>query len=310
MKKKISIITPTYNEKENIKFLYEEIKNIIKKIDKYEFELVIIDNASTDGTVDILKEIAAHDSSVKIILNTRNFGHIRSPYWGIMQTSGDATIYLASDFQDPPDKIPQFIEEWERGWKIVLGVKPVSVSKSFFIKIRRLYYKILDEIAEIDIIRDTTGFGLYDKQVLDHIRTIYDPYPFLRGLICELGYPIKTLEFIQPNRNRGISKNNFYTLYDIAILGLISHSNVPLRISSFIGYIFAGISLLLGISYLILKITNWYEFQAGIAPIIVSFFLLFALLFIFIGILGEYISVIYTHVRNRPIVVEKERINF
>ncbi|QWD13006.1 glycosyltransferase family 2 protein [Polynucleobacter paneuropaeus] len=310
MRKKISIITPTYNEEENIKFLYAEIKNIIGKIDRYDFEIVIIDNASTDGTVDILKDIAAHDSSVKVILNTRNFGHIRSPYWGIMQTTGDATIYLASDFQDPPIKIPQFIEEWERGWKIVLGVKPTSVSKSFFNKIRRLYYKLLDEIAEIDIIRDTTGFGLYDKQVLDHIRKIYDPYPFLRGLICELGYPIKTLEFIQPNRDRGISKNNFYTLYDIAVLGLISHSNIPLRISSFIGYIIAGISFLLAIGYFLLKIFNWYDFPRGVAPIIISMFIFFSLLFVFVGILGEYVSIIYTHIRNRPIVVERERINF
>lgn len=306
---KISIVSPTYNEEENIVILYDRIKSAILNFSNYEFEIIIIDNASTDGTRDILRKLAAKDKSLKLIFNTRNFGHIRSPYWGIMQASGDAIIYMASDLQDPPEYIPNFIESWELGWKVVLATKEKSDTNKILHGLRKLYYLLLDNITEIEIIRNSTGFGLYDKVVIEKIRLVNDPYPFLRGLISELGYPVKKLDFLQPVRKFGVTKNNFLTLYDIAILGLISHSNIPLRISSFIGYCMAFFSLVMGIIYAILKLLDLHQFPSGIAPLIVSVFFLFSLLFIFVGILGEYVSVIYTHVRNRPIVVENERIN-
>lgn len=308
--KTISIVTPTYNEENNIEILYSRIKSSIKDIYNYNFEIVIIDNASTDQTRSILKKIASDDRSVKLIFNTRNFGHIKSPYWGIMQARGDAVIYLASDLQDPPEMIHAFIREWELGWSVVLGTKEKSETNTLVHLLRKLYYKLLDRITDINIIRNSTGFGLYDKKVLDKLREINDPYPFLRGLISELGYPVKRIEFIQPERKFGISKNNIYTLYDIAILGIVSHSNLPLRLCSFAGYALSFLSFLMCTTYIILKSNNWYAFPRGVAPLIISIYFLFGMLFIFIGILGEYIASIYTSVKNRPIVVEQERINF
>jgi dolichol-phosphate mannosyltransferase len=306
----ISLSIPCYNEEENVDELYRRICETINKITQYEFEFVFIDNASEDQTVQKLTVLASKDPRVKIIVNTRNFGHIRSPYWGMMQTSGDATIALASDLQDPPELIPQFISQWELGWKVVLAVKPRSKTNFFVHKLRRLYYQVLDGIANIDLVKDATGFGLYDKKVLDQVRKISDPYPYLRGLICELGFPIKTIPFLQPRRERGISKNNFYTLYDIAMLGIVSHSLVPIRLASICGIVIGFLSLLVAIFYTIMKLLNWYSFPVGMAPIVIGIFLLFSLLFIFIGILGEYIGSIHSYVKNRPIVVERERINF
>lgn len=306
----ISLSIPCYNEEENVDELYRRICETVDKIIQYQFEFVFIDNASEDQTVQKLTFLASRDPRVKIIVNTRNFGHIRSPYWGMMQTKGDATIALASDLQDPPELIPQFISQWELGWKVVLAVKPRSKTNFFVHKLRRLYYQVLDGIANIDLVKDATGFGLYDKKVLDQVRKISDPYPYLRGLICELGFPIKTIPFLQPRRERGISKNNFYTLYDIAMLGIVSHSLVPIRLASICGIVIGFLSLLVAIFYTVMKLLNWYSFPVGMAPIVIGIFLLFSLLFIFIGILGEYIGSIHSYVKNRPIVVERERINF
>lgn len=308
--KKISIVAPTYNEEQNIITLYGRIKDAISKLENYIFEIIIIDNASTDNTRVLLRGLAKEDKSIKLIFNTRNFGHIRSPYWGIMQAHGDAVIYLASDLQDPPEYIGRFIGEWEKGWKVVLATKEKSKTNQITHKLRKLYYLLLDKITDVEIIRNSTGFGLYDKIVIDKIRAINDPYPFLRGLISELGYPVKRLEFEQPRREFGVTKNNIYTLYDIALLGIVSHSNIPLRISSLIGYAISIASFMLGLIYLVLKMNDWYAFPRGVAPIIILMFFFFGLLFIFLGLIGEYISVIYTHVRNRPVVVESERVNF
>jgi dolichol-phosphate mannosyltransferase len=270
----------------------------------------MIDNASTDSTVKKIKEICSADKRVKLIVNTRNFGHIRSPYWGLMNSSGDAVIYLASDLQDPPELIPEFIASWECGIKVVLAVKPHSNTSLFFHVIRKIYYRFLNAISEVEIIKDATGFGLYDKVVIDRIRLIGDPYPYFRGLVSELGFKIKTIIFNQPRRAQGISKNNFYSLYDIAMLGIVSHSLVPIRLASFIGIVTGLISFLMGIFMLVMKLLYWNEMPMGIAPLGISLFFMFGLLLSFIGLLGEYIGSIHSYLRGRPIVVESERVNF
>lgn len=309
-RKLLSVISPCYNEEANVDELYARVARVIDRYPQYDFEYIFIDNASTDGTVARLKLIAEKDLRVKVIINTRNFGHIRSPYWGLVQTTGACSIFLASDLQDPPELIPQFIEEWEKGFKLVLATKPVSQSNSLMHFLRKTYYRALDAISDVKLVADTTGFGLYDKVVLDKIREINDPYPYLRGLICELGYDIKTVEFNQPRRIRGISKNNFYTLYDIAMLGVISHSLVPIRIASFLGFALGSLSVITALVYLFLKLIYWNEFPTGIAPLVIGMFFMFGVLLLFIGILGEYVGSIHTYVQRRPIVVERERINF
>jgi len=310
MKKLITIVSPCFNESENIEELYKRIRLSIAGFSEYDFEMLFIDNASQDSTVSILRNLILEDLRIKVIVNTRNFGQVRSPYWGVMQARGDAIIYLASDLQDPPEFIPSFIKEWEMGWKVVLAVKPVSKTNSAFNFLRKIYYRLLAAISDVQIVKDATGFGLYDAIVIEHIRKIKDPYPFFRGLVCELGYPIKTIPFEQPRRARGISKNNILSLYDVAILGIISHSIAPIRAAGILGLIMGVLSLLVAFIYAVLKLIFWQNFPIGIAPLIIGFFFMFGLLFIFIGLLGEYIGSIHTYVRNRPIVVEKERINF
>jgi len=309
-RKFLSVISPCYNEEENVEELYRRVVAVMDRYSQYEFEYVFIDNASTDNTVEKLKNLAKKDCRVKVIVNTRNFGHIRSPYWGILQTTGAATIYLASDLQDPPEVIPRFIDEWEKGYKLVLATKPVSQSSPLMHSLRKLYYRVLDAISDVPLIADTTGFGLYDKVVLDGIRAVNDPYPYLRGLYCELGYEVKTVPFDQPRRLRGISKNNFYTLYDIAMLGVISHSLVPIRIASFLGFVMGSVSIVVALIFFVLKLIFWSSFPLGMAPLVIGMFFMFGILLFFIGLLGEYIGSIHTYVQRRPIVVEKERINF
>jgi dolichol-phosphate mannosyltransferase len=306
----LSIVTPCYNEQDNVDELYMRVKAAIAPLDKYKFEIIFIDNASKDDTVVKLKRLAAVDPMVKIIVNTRNFGHIRSPYHGILQSSGAATIYLASDLQDPPELIPEMIQYWEEGFKLVMATKPVSKSNAFIHGLRKAYYRVLDGMSDITLTKDATGFGLYDREVLDHLRKIEDPYPFLRGLICELGYETKVIPFEQPRRMRGISKNNFYSLYDIAMLGVVSHSKVPIRIAAFLGFFMGAISVLVAFVFLILKLIFWNDFPLGIAPVVIGLFLLFGMQLFFIGIIGEYIASIHTYIQKRPVVVEKERINF
>ena len=309
-RKLISVISPCYNEEENVNELYERVVEVMATLPQFDFEYIFIDNASTDSTVKRLRAIAREDKRIKVIVNNRNFGHIRSPYWGIIQTSGDATIYLASDLQDPPELIPEFIREWEEGYKIVMATKPVSHSNPITHFLRKAYYRILDSISDVEIIKDSTGFGLYDKEVLERVREINDPYPFLRGLICELGYQIKTLDFDQPPRMRGLSKNNFYTLYDIAWLGFVSHSLVPIRIASFSGILIGIVSLFVAFISLFIKLIWWNSIPIGISPIVIGMFMMFGLVLVFIGVLGEYIGAILTYVQKRPVVVERERINF
>lgn len=309
-KKLITIVTPTYNEIENIDELLRRVKLSINQLSDYDFEILIIDNCSVDGTQERLRIIAQEDPKVKVILNARNFGHIRSPYYGILQSQGDATIYMASDLQDPPEMIPELLREWRAGYKLVMAIKPISKSSPAMHFLRRSYYRLIDKITDVDIIKDSTGFGLYDSVVVKRLKEIADPYPFLRGLICELGYEVKTVPFVQPRRLGGITKNNFYTLFDIAMLGIVGHSKLPIRIASFLGIILGVLSILVAFIFFVLKLIFWDSFPIGSAPIVVGLFFLFGIQLLFIGILGEYIASIHGYVQNRPIVVEKERINF
>jgi len=306
----LSIVTPTFNEEQNIDELYRQVKDVITKIPKYNFEFIVIDNHSSDGTVRKLKALAEKDSSLKIIINERNFGHIRSPYHGILQSKGSATIYLASDLQDPPELISQFIEYWEKGYKLVLGVKPESKTSPILHFVRKFYYRLLRIISNVEILNDATGFGIYDKKVLDKLRSLNEPYPFLRGLLSELGYEVKKIPFVQPARFKGVTKNNFYTLYDIAILGIVNHSKTPLRFASLLGFLIGLFSFILAFIFLILKLIYWEYFPLGFAPLFIGIFFMFGTLLFFIGLLGEYIISIHTYMQNRPLVVEKERINF
>ncbi len=311
MKKLISIVTPCYNEEENVEELYQRVKIVMANdLSDYNYEHIFIDNASTDKTVNKLKDIAKVDKNIKIIVNSRNFGHICSPVHGMFQATGDVVISIVSDLQDPPEMISQFIKEWESGNDIVLAIKKSSEENSLMFKIRKLYYKILSKLSEIEVFQNYTGFGLYDKKVMNAVKELKDPYPFFRGMIAEVGFKVKKLDYNQPVRLRGLTKNNFYTLYDIGILGIISNSKVPLRMAVFIGVFFGLISILIGFGYFVAKLLYWDTMSLGVAPLIILSSLMFSVMLFFIGIIGEYIGAIYTQVLNRPLVFEKERINF
>ena len=302
-------MTPCFNEEENIVELYNRIKSTMNTL-PYEYEHILIDNHSSDNTVPIIKKIAAEDQHVKLIVNARNFGHTRSPYYGILQSRGDACILIASDLQDPPEMIPEFIKRWEEGYKTVLAVKPESEESRVMFLIRKFYYHLVSSISDVQLIKNATGAGLFDKIVIDVMRKIRDPYPYFRGLVCEIGFPIAVVPFKQPRRTRGITKNNFYTLFDIAMLGITNHSKVPLRIMTIGGFALALISLFAAFVFLIAKLIYWDQFRLGIAPLLVGTFLFFGVQLFFLGMIGEYIGAIHTQVRNMPLVVELERVNF
>jgi polyisoprenyl-phosphate glycosyltransferase len=308
--KLISVVSPCYNEQENVQILYEQVKKQFELLPQYQYEHIFIDNASTDNTVQILKAIAEKDKNVKIIVNSRNFGHIRSPYYAMLLAKGDAVISLVSDLQDPPELIPVFIKKWEEGYKIVAGIKKQSEENFLFFRLRKAYYNLVTKLAEVELMKNFTGFGLYDQIIIENLREVKDNYPYFRGLICEVGFEKALVEYYQPVRKRGITKNNFFTLYDIAMLGITSHSKVPLRLATMFGFFTALLSLIAAIVYLILKIINWYSMPMGQAPLVIGLFFFSSIQLIFIGIIGEYIGNIHTHVMNRPLVVEKERINF
>ncbi len=309
-KKLISILLPCYNEAENILPLYTELKAICATLDRYQFEFLFIDNDSTDQTVTLIKQLAQEDPQVKLIVNARNFGHIRSPFYGLLQTSSDATIVMASDLQDPPTLIPKLIAKWEEGYKTVLASKPKSKEKKLMFALRTSYYKLITRFSDTPLIKNFTGFGLYDKRIIDILKTIDDPYPYFRGLIADIGLEITTIEFEQPRRIRGITKSNFYTLYDMAMLGITSHTKIPLRLATIGGFMLSAISMLIAIIYLILKLIFWNQFSIGLAPMLIGIFFFSSIQLFFIGLLGEYITAIHTQVLKRPLVTEKERVNF
>jgi polyisoprenyl-phosphate glycosyltransferase len=306
----ISIVTPCFNEVENVDELYRQIKDVMTGAGGLDYEHIYIDNASTDGTQDKLRVLASKDPRVKVILNTRNFGHIRSPFYGVLQANGDAVICLVSDLQDPPILIKDFIQKWCEGYKVVIGVKAKSEESFFFYLLRTIYYRILRKLSDVDLIEHFTGFGLYDREVIALLRQLDDPYPYVRGLIADFGYPMARIEYLQEKRKRGITKNNFYTLYDMAMLGLTSYTKVPLRLATMLGFLTAAMSFLVGIIYLIYKLIDWQNFALGLAPVVVGLFFVGGVQLIFLGIVGEYVGAIYTQVLHRPLVIEKERINF
>lgn len=311
MNKIISIMTPCYNEEENIIEVYKRVKEIFaKKLSGYSYEHVFVDNASKDLTVPRLKEIAARDKNVKIIVNTRNFGPVRSPFHGMRECQGDAVISLVADLQDPPELIVDFIKKWEEGYKVVVGVKKNSQEAGWMFAIRNIFYRIIGALSDVEQVRGFTGFGLYDKKVIAVLRTIDDPYPYHRGLIADIGFEMAKIEYTQPKRWRGRNKINFYTLYDVAMLGITNHSKVPLRLATMLGFLISLLSILTALGYLIYKLVFWNSFDVGVAPLVIGFFFFASVQLFFIGILGEYIGSIHTQVLKRPLVIEKERINF
>jgi glycosyltransferase involved in cell wall biosynthesis len=306
----IGVMTPCFNEEDNVDALYARIKAAFAELPGYRYEHVFIDNASTDQTVARIKSIAARDRNVKLIVNNRNFGHIRSPLHGFYQVRGDAVIALAADLQDPPEMIPTYVRKWAQGYKVVVGVKPRTRESALMAYVRRSYYAFVGRISEVPLIPNFTGFGLYDREVIEAVRAIDDRYPYFRGIIADLGYERAEIPFVQPRRERGISKNNFYSLYDNAMLGITNHSKVPLRVATFCGFALSLMSLLIALSYLVAKLIFWNSFSLGTAPLVIGVFFLGAVQLFFVGILGEYIGAIHTQVHKRPLVIEKERINF
>jgi len=306
----ISVTASCYNEEENVEALYERIRAVFDLEPEYDFELICIDNHSADGTVAKVKALIEKDPRVRLIVNARNFGHIRSPYHAFLQAKGEAVVTMASDLQDPPELITDFLRRWEEGYRIAVGVKRQSLESRPMWLVRRAYYSLLYKIADVRVIQDFTGFGLYDRVVVEAFRKLEDPYPYFRGIISELGYRYAEVPFLQPRRMRGITKNNFYTLYDMAMLGITNHSKVPLRLATMGGFALAFLSLLVSLVYLALKLAFWDRFTLGMAPMVIGIFFFSSIQLFFIGLLGEYILAIHTQVMKRPHVVEEERVNF
>jgi glycosyltransferase involved in cell wall biosynthesis len=305
----VCVMIPCYNEEGNIEPLYKRIAAAFSIIPDQRYCLQFIDNASTDGTVAKIKTLAARDPAVRLIVNARNFGVQRSGLHGFLQAPGDAVISMVADLQDPPEMLPQFVKYWRQGFKVVIGTKPESREHWLMFMVRRAYYRLVGQLSEVPLIENFTGFGLYDREVVEQVRATGDRYPYFRGLIADLGYPRAEIPFVQPRRERGVSKNNFYTLYDLAMLGITSHSKVPLRLAAMAGFALSAISLLMAFGYLVAKLLFWNHFPANTAPILIAVFFFASVQLFFTGILGEYIGNIYTQVLKRPLVVEKERAN-
>ena len=311
MKKTISILVPTYNEEENVEALAEAVIDVFHKdLAGYAYELVFIDNDSTDGTRKKLRAVCAGDPCVKAIFNAKNFGQFNSPYYGLQQTTGDCVILLCADFQDPVELIPQFVKEWEAGYKIVIGKKTTSRENKGMYFLRSIYYKMIKKMSEVEQIEHFTGFGLYDREFIEVLRSLHDPTPFLRGIVAELGWKRKEIPYEQQKRRAGKTKNNFYRLYDAAMLSFTSYTKIGLRLATFIGFLLAGISILIAVFYIVIKLTNWDKYSMGMASIAVGLFFLGAVQLIFIGLIGEYILSMNQRIMNRPLVIEEERINF
>ncbi len=308
--KTVSIVTPCYNEEANVREVNERVKAVFAQLGQYEFEHIFIDNASRDNTVAVLKEMAREDRRVKVIVNARNFGHLRSPMHAMFQARGDAVVLLFSDLQDPPELIADMIAQWEQGASVVMGIKTTSDENALMFWLRTRYYRLVNQLADLETHENFTGFGLYDRRVIEIVREFRDPYPYFRGMVAEVGLPYVKLTYNQKRRKRGITKNNFYTLYDLAMLGITNFSKVPLRLVTLAGGICSLLSVLASFGYLIYKLLFWNRFSAGLAPLVIGLFFLGSVQLFFIGVLGEYIGSIHTQVLRRPLAVERERINF
>jgi len=309
--KKISVLIACYNEEANVEPLVAEIVETFKnELPNYDYEILFIDNRSTDSTRDCLRKLCSENPKIKAIFNARNFGPSKSSYYGILQTTGDCVVCMCADFQTPTGLIPKFVEEWEKGYKIVSAIKTKS-KESFIMRIiRSLYYKVIRKMSDVEQIEHFTGFGLYDKSFVDIMRNLKDPMPYGRGIISELGYKRKDILFEQPKRRAGKSSYNLFRYYDEAMLGFTSYTKAGLRLASITGFICAIFSFLIAIAYLVYKILYWQNFSVGIAPLVIGIFFLGSVQLLFLGFIGEYIMAINTRVMNRPLVIEEERINF
>lgn len=308
--KTISIVSACYDEEDNVEELVRRVREVMATLPSYAYEHIFIDNCSKDQTLVRLKAMAAGDRRIKIIVNSRNFGHIRSPYYGLLQAGGDAVICLVADLQDPPELIRDFIRKWEEGYKIVVGVKTGSDENPLMYRLRGVYYKAIRKLAAVEMLEQFTGFGLYDRAVMDILRSLREPYPYFRGLITDVGFDIHRIAYTQPERLHGRTKNDFYSLFDMAMLGFTNYTKIPLRLATLLGFLAAGISFLVGIGYLVAKLVFWNTFTAGMAPVLIGLCFIGSVQLFFLGIVGEYVGAIFTYVQNRPLVVEKERINF
>lgn len=306
----LSVVTPCYNEEANVKEIYQRVKAVIAGLGEYRYEHIFIDNASRDRTLAALKAIAAQDSNVRVISNSRNFGHLRSPVHAMLQASGDAVLLIAADLQEPPELLAQMVRKWEEGSPVVIGVKTASDERRLMYWIRTRFYRLIQRLSELETYEHFTGFGLYDRKVMEIVRQINDPYPYFRGIIAEIGLPHVELEFTQARRQRGKSHNNFYTLYDLAMLGITNLSKVPLRLVTFAGFMCSMLSALVALAYLAYKLLFWSRFTVGMAPVIIGLFFFASMQMMFLGIIGEYIGAVHTLVQQRPLVFERERINF
>ncbi len=283
----ITVLTPCYNEADNVQTLYDRVRAVFEPLRDYKYEHLFIDNASTDETVSILRGIAARDTNVKVIVNTRNFGHVRSPYHALLQCRGDAVIGMAADLQDPPELIPAFLEKWREGYKIVLGVKAAAEESALMFAIRRVGYSVIDRLSEVKQVRNSTGFGLYDQAFVSVLRRLPDPYPYFRGIVAELGFRYATVPYTQPKRTRGITKNNLYMLYDLGVQGIVNHSRIPLRLATIVGFISSVVSLAAAVVYFVMKMLFWYRLPIGVAPVIIGLFCVASVQLFFLGVLGE-----------------------
>ena len=309
--KKISVLIPCYNEAENVGPISRAVTEILEKeLPQYDYELVFIDNDSTDGTRDIIRGLCADNPRIKAILNARNFGQFNSPYYGMLQVTGDCVIEMVADFQDPVEMIPKYIHEWEKGYKIVIGIKTSSKENRLMYWLRSCYYKTIKKLSDVEQIEHFTGSGLYDREFIEVLRNLDDPTPFLRGIVAELGYRRKEIPYEQPRRRAGKTHNNFYRLYDAAMLSVTSYTKAGLRLATIFGSICAVVSMLIAMVYLVMKLIWWDRFPAGMAPMLIGMLFLGSVQLFFIGFLGEYIMSINQRVMKRPLVIEEERINF
>ena len=307
---RVTVVTPCYNEEANVAEVHRRVFAAMDTVEGVDYEHLFIDNASGDGTVAILRELAARDKRVKVILNTRNFGPVRSPYYGFLQAEGDAVLTCSADLQDPPELLPEFVRSWQEGFKVVIGIKSGAKESWIMGRTRRFYYWLSGGLADVQLIPNFTGWGLYDRDVIEVFRATNEQYPYFRGMLCDFGYERAEIPYEQPPRAGGKSSHSLYSLYDIAMLGITNHSKVPLRIASTAGFTLSILSLLIAIVYLVVKLMFWSTFSLGLAPLLIGIYFFGAVQLFFVGVLGEYIGSIHTQIHKRPLVVERERINF